>query len=259
MNNFASHKSDARIAGDVAWPEARPGLESTWRGRTVAKRALQLFALALGVTVTIGAAHAVPSPENPNTTTPPFLYDYYTSLDEPAAMGALNGSNANQFNAGGLCPEVTSNAPTGCATVSSLFVGPSLVGGSLTTSALIPITPFALTDGDSNYLLTFILSDLGGHSASYEITLDGSYLGMANSADNYTIFDTLTDGVKPGSYTLGITNMYLANTSAVNAAYTSDKLSFTVTEADVPEPGSLAIVATGFGLLGLLRRYRAGV
>jgi len=168
----------------------------------------------------------------------------------------MNGALANQFNKGGLCPEVSSSPPTGCAAIPGAFLGASLVGGSATTSALIPITPYALADGDSNYLLSFILSDKSGHSATYEITLNGVFLGIANSSDSFTIYDTLNDGVNPGPYNLGITNVDLATKSS--PGYTNDEVSLTVTEADVPEPGSLAVVATGLGLLGLLRRYRAG-
>jgi hypothetical protein len=261
MNILVSNKSCAAIAGDITGSAAAAGFGSNWRERAVltadaprasrrdvATHALRVSALALGITVSLSTAHA--SPLIPNL---PFGYDYYTSVDEPAAAGALNGSVPNSDpGQGGLCPEIGSGTPvTGCGV--SGAPGPALIGG------LIPIIPYQLTGGDSNYQLSFEVTDNGPHNHTYEVTLDGTFLGIANLADGYTVYDTLSDGLSPGEYYLGITDQFFANNNPSGYNYKDDYVSISVTEADVPEPGSLAVVATGLGLLGLLRRYRAGV
>jgi PEP-CTERM motif len=211
--------------------------------------------LMLGTPLTSGSANAIPALDSG---------EYSTGTGVPAAFGA-----PYTVNQGGLCNQ--SSLAAGCLSIGSGSQGTGLqtglTGPLANYNGTIAISPVNLGDGDSNYDLIIQISDRSSTAGSYyEVTLNGSYIGETppvteggSSKSSGSITVVLTDGnnVSPATEYLGITNGYFANNAS--PVFSGSDLSLTVTEVDVPEPASLALFGASLGVMGLMRRYRAGV
>jgi hypothetical protein len=243
----ARNVSENMFSNDQRSPAYRAPIYSFW-----------WLAFALTTAVTSNSAHASLA-----------TGDYATSGVSVAngGVGPAFGAPA-KFNQGGLCQQTA--LAVGCLSIPS-GAGPALASGLASPLAnfdgTIAINPTQLPNGDSDYTLDIHIGDISNTAGSYyEVTVDGVYIAETpvvteggGSKSSGTIAINFSNGMalNPATIYLGITNGYFANTAL--PAFTSNELSLSVTETDIPEPASLAMFAAGLGMLGLLRRYRTWV
>lgn len=211
-------------------------------------------ALALGISLWSACAGATPSIPGPVITLPNYVSNtltYYAGDDIVASSPSIGTQNL-----GGTCFTSTCGLPTGDT------------GGAPYPDTPILVSPLEVPNGyDSNYRLTFQIKDVaigtnhdtGSTSKStYAVFVNGlqaTLLGSANGTENFSIIiQGAPVGGTPPVDTVDITNLYFDNN--VSPVFPISSFTLSVSEGNAPEPASLALLASGAGLIGVVRRRR---
>jgi len=192
---------------------------------TIFKQLFSRAALAFALMAGMGAAWAGPS--------------YHVTLDTSTSGGG-DGFLQMDFLTFGIADPLTATltnlqgAFTGTPDLANVASG---ANGSLTFS----------NDAFSEFFQSVMLGGL----FSFDVSFDGTPGGLGNTGFTASLLNAAGDYLSFNAVQIGLsTDGTTVSTSAIASVTPS-------AATDVPEPAELALVMTGLGLMGLMRRRRA--
>lgn len=233
------------------------------------RRALAFLFVAAAFTL---AAASVARADTVTLTTNPLLMPSNFTQVSWAPLGAnVSVANGTSVTEGGLTTTVSFSdgsgntylqcPAAGCSWAGTFAPGDIVLdnaGGSTVLSFSSAISAFgfqANPDGAGNFLIQIIAYDGATSLASFTTSLFGGPAGSDNNTAGFYGIDDLS-----GANITSIQLMAYDCSSATSCSPGSESLAISplVGKSSTPEPASLVLLASGFGMLGFLRRKLAG-